>query len=176
MIEAYFFDWFGTLAVSRGYDHKFMIKQAGEDGVNRLLVGPLAEAGLSNAAQRNIERYLIEAVYELYPDSQDVIRRLKLQKKRVALISNMYDVSGRIVRELWGQNFLNEFDHVTFSCEVGLMKPDPQIFLYTCFRVGVEPCDVVMIGDLPVDLKVPGGMQARVIDRRIQTLAEVVNA
>lgn len=39
------------------------------------------------------------------------------------------------------------FQHVTLSSKEHLYKPDPRLFLRTCEALGVEPRDVMMVGD-----------------------------
>ena len=39
------------------------------------------------------------------------------------------------------------FDVETFSSECGLMKPEPEIYLRTARRLGVEPADCLFVGD-----------------------------
>jgi epoxide hydrolase-like predicted phosphatase len=39
------------------------------------------------------------------------------------------------------------FDEVVISAEVGLIKPDPQIFTLVCERLAVTPRDAIMIDD-----------------------------
>jgi FMN phosphatase YigB (HAD superfamily) len=39
------------------------------------------------------------------------------------------------------------FDDVVFSHEVGFVKPDPEIYLTACERLGVEPGHCIFVGD-----------------------------
>ena len=45
------------------------------------------------------------------------------------------------------------FDEVVESSKEGIRKPDPQIYLTACQRVGVEPGDAVFLDDLGINLK-----------------------
>ena len=45
------------------------------------------------------------------------------------------------------------FDEVVESSKEGIRKPDPQIYLTACQRVGVEPSDAVFLDDLGINLK-----------------------
>lgn len=40
------------------------------------------------------------------------------------------------------------FDEMVFSHDVGMTKPDPQIFQLTCERLGVEPTETIMVDDI----------------------------
>jgi HAD superfamily hydrolase (TIGR01509 family) len=39
------------------------------------------------------------------------------------------------------------FDTVVFSYQVGLMKPDPQVYALACDRLGVSPAHTLFVGD-----------------------------
>lgn len=43
----------------------------------------------------------------------------------------------------------HEFDVVVDSCEEGVRKPDPEIYLRTCARLGVAPEQTMFVDDLP---------------------------
>ena len=38
-------------------------------------------------------------------------------------------------------------DAYAFSCELGVMKPDPAIYRWSCNQLGVEPRATWMVGD-----------------------------
>lgn len=52
---------------------------------------------------------------------------------------------------------------VIVSGEVGLAKPDPQIFRYALHRFGLEPQSTVMIDDTPANLETAAGVGLRTI-------------
>ena len=39
------------------------------------------------------------------------------------------------------------FDTTTFSCAVGMRKPDPRIYAITCVRLGLAPERCLYVGD-----------------------------
>jgi putative hydrolase of the HAD superfamily len=61
---------------------------------------------------------------------------------RTGLISNSW---GSTVYE---PDMLELFDAVVISGEVGLHKPQPEIYLLACRRLGVEPADAIFVDDL----------------------------
>ncbi len=66
----------------------------------------------------------------------------------LAVVSNIMRTPGAALRKLlerWG--LLGCFAHVTFSDEVGVRKPDPEIFALTLRAVGGEPAAAVHVGD-----------------------------
>ncbi len=45
------------------------------------------------------------------------------------------------------------FDPVVDSCEVGLRKPDPEIYLLTCSQLGVAPWECLFLDDHPDNIE-----------------------
>ena len=115
---------------------------------------------------------LLEALVQAYarpallvPPSLDESARPALEQLRasgltLALISNTMRTPGTVLRQLLGRAGLQEcFAHMTFSDEVGVRKPAPEIFLDTLRRVGGEPESTVHVGDDAV-LDVDGARRA----------------
>lgn len=76
-----------------------------------------------------------------------VAKRLRQEGVKVGIISNTNAIHASW---LW-QNVpeFAEFDTVTLSSEVGLVKPDPAIFRLTLERLGVAPAAALFIDDIP---------------------------
>ncbi|MBT9330435.1 HAD family hydrolase [Paracidobacterium acidisoli] len=70
-----------------------------------------------------------------------------LQKAGVptAILSNMGEDLLRYMRQEFA--WLAAFDHHTWSCEVGLIKPDPAIYTWTCEKIGVPPQEALFLDD-----------------------------
>jgi putative hydrolase of the HAD superfamily len=78
----------------------------------------------------------------------------------LAVISNTMRTPGRALRAvLAGHGLLDPFAHLTFSDEVGVRKPAPEIFHLTLRHLGVPPHRAVHVGDDPV-LDVEGARAA----------------
>jgi putative hydrolase of the HAD superfamily len=43
--------------------------------------------------------------------------------------------------------WLGDFHHHTWSCELGIAKPDPGIYIYTCEKLGVAPSEALFLDD-----------------------------
>jgi putative hydrolase of the HAD superfamily len=89
---------------------------------------------------------LVERMFgHITPDEPmlDALRRARAQGIRTGLISNSMG-AGRYDRSL----FPELFDGVVISGEVGLHKPQPEIFELGCERVGLPPSDCVFVDDL----------------------------
>ena len=73
------------------------------------------------------------------------IGRLRQAGYRTGLLSNYADEA----RQLWSEvyPFINLFDGVIISCEIGLMKPEPQTYLLAAESLGVKPEEALFIDD-----------------------------
>jgi putative hydrolase of the HAD superfamily len=77
------------------------------------------------------------------PAMIEALRRARAAGVKTGLISNSWG-RGRYDRE----SFTELFDGVVISGEVGLYKPQPEIFRLGAERVGVEPAACVFVDDL----------------------------
>ncbi|WNV81908.1 HAD-IA family hydrolase [Umezawaea sp. Da 62-37] len=106
----------------------------------------LQAAGLTEpgAALTFYERLVSAAYWRAYPDTFQALRKVSEAGLRVAVLSNTgWDI--RAVLRRYGVDHL--VDEVVLSYEVGMIKPDPKIFLLTCERLRVDPAEVLMVGD-----------------------------
>jgi len=72
------------------------------------------------------------------------VRELRAEGYRTAILTNNIKEWGRY----WKESIpLELFDVVVDSCDVGLRKPDPDIFRLTCERLGVVPEAAVFLDD-----------------------------
>jgi putative hydrolase of the HAD superfamily len=92
----------------------------------------------------------------LVPPSVDdgaraALLQLRAQGVAVALLSNTMRTPGVILRQVLARYGLLEcFAHTTFSDEVGVRKPAPEIFALTLRALQVEAAAAVHVGDDPV--------------------------
>jgi putative hydrolase of the HAD superfamily len=71
-------------------------------------------------------------------------RALRAAGLRIALLSNMpVTVRDYVIRCSW----LPEFDARTFSCDVGVSKPAPEIYQDCLAKLGARPSDVLFLDD-----------------------------
>ncbi len=69
---------------------------------------------------------------------------------KTAILSNMGEELLSYMRQEFG--WLGRFDHHTWSCELRIAKPDPEIYEYTCARVGIEPGEGLFLDDKPENI------------------------
>jgi HAD superfamily hydrolase (TIGR01509 family) len=80
----------------------------------------------------------------------DIVRSLKPQYK-VGLLSNVGD---NVIEHLLSEDELtNVFDAVVLSGQVGMVKPNPNIFELTAAKLGLLPEECVMIDDIPRNIQ-----------------------
>lgn len=98
---------------------------------------------------------LFEALYGYFAQPQawrvaegalPLLERARLAGLRVALVS---DWDTRLRPLLSSLGLLALVDHAAISCELGVEKPDPQIFLFACDALLVSPERAVHVGDDP---------------------------
>jgi putative hydrolase of the HAD superfamily len=82
--------------------------------------------------------------FEPRPGALEIVRELREREMPTALIS----MCAPDTPPLWrGSPFAGLIDVEVFSCEVGLRKPDPEIYLEACSRLGVQAGRCFYVGD-----------------------------
>lgn len=103
------------------------------------------------------------------PSMIDAVRRVRAAGHPTALLSNSWGLD--YDRSDWGQLF----DVTVISGEVGLRKPEPEIYLLTADRLGVPPSACVFVDDLGPNVR--AAQQVGMIGIRhvsaTQTIAEL---
>ncbi len=85
------------------------------------------------------------------PETLPLLEMLKT-KKTIALITN-FDHPPYIYSVLSKYKLTKYFEFIAISGEIGFKKPDPQIFHVTLKKIGLEPNEVVFIGDSKEDIE-----------------------
>lgn len=177
MIQAIFFDAFGTLCEIREKrnPYKPIIKAwpfGVADAYQTLMTrgcSPVAlarEAGCVPEAIQKVEEGIAAEVASicLYPEVPAVLDAIKKRGLKWAVVSNLATPYAQPLLKLLP--FVP--DACAWSFAVGCRKPQEGIYHYACTAVGVEPSSVLMVGDsLENDYSTPRrlGMQARYLKR-----------
>jgi putative hydrolase of the HAD superfamily len=74
------------------------------------------------------------------------IPKIKKAGFRLGILSNMGDGVLDYLRPRF--SWLAQFDHLTWSCELGVVKPDPAIYLHTVKKLNVSPDRALFIDNL----------------------------
>lgn len=77
----------------------------------------------------------------------DAVRELRRAGVRTALVSNSWGVA------TYPEGLLNDlFDAVVISGQIGLRKPEPEIYRLATRKIGLDPAECVFVDDLPNNL------------------------
>lgn len=97
---------------------------------------------------------------EADPGARRALRALARRGLALGVVSNSMRTPGAVLRRVLERHgLLASFTCCTFSDEVGVRKPAPEIFHLTLARLGVAPEEAVHVGDDPV-LDVQGARNA----------------
>jgi epoxide hydrolase-like predicted phosphatase len=107
----------------------------------------------------------------------DTIRRQHAHYK-TGIISNGFDNTRFMLTQEW--KIADAFDEIIISAEVGVMKPDPQIYQIALLALGVMPRQAVFLDDFlhNVEAAQALGMYAihfRSPEQALQELDELIN-
>ncbi len=85
---------------------------------------------------------------ELDPGARPALEALAARGLVLAVVSNTMRTPGATLKKLLERHgLLRLFRHATFSDEVGVRKPDPQIFALTLRALGCDAAGAVHVGD-----------------------------
>jgi len=80
----------------------------------------------------------------LHEDAHLSLKELRNRGYRLALVSNLEPFQRPWVKEL---ELTPLFDEIILSCEVGLLKPEPEIYQLAVQKLEVSPEECVFVGD-----------------------------
>ena len=80
----------------------------------------------------------------LYPATLPALRALRKRGYLLGLISDCTYLWRPVLRFM---GLEDKLDAITLSCEVGMTKPAPAMYLNTCESLGVRPEECVFVGD-----------------------------
>lgn len=97
----------------------------------------------------------IEAHMRPTPGMEMLIGDLKNAGYRVALLSNVWPMSARIIKQ---NNWYDMFDSVYLSCDLGMAKPDKEIYDFAVQDLGADSRKICYVDDKQDNLTYPAGM------------------
>jgi epoxide hydrolase-like predicted phosphatase len=125
------------------------------DLLARLETGALSSADFEAAFAARLgvapEHLLRRMFGGMAPDTAmlDGVRALRRRGIRMSILSNSVGVEAVYDRD----GLAEVFDDWVISSEVGLRKPEPEIYELAAERLGLAPADCVYVDDLPPNLK-----------------------
>ncbi|MFD3654014.1 HAD family hydrolase [Streptomyces sp. NPDC058620] len=108
------------------------------------------------------------APFAMDPVMSGLLRRVREAGVPVALLSNSW--GHRYDREGWDELF----DAVVISCEVGMRKPEPEIFRHTARLLDRRPEECVFVDDLGRNVRAASALGMATVHHR--TAAETMEA
>ncbi len=154
------FDSFKAFAVKEGLDPGAVKRLFREDpkalaDLRRLERGEVDEQEFSRVFGPRLgisdHENLVDRLFAGMGPDEAMIEAVKAARRagvKTGLISNSWG-QGRYDRD----TFTELFDGVVISGEVGLRKPDPEIYRMGAEAIGLDPADCVFVDDLPGNLK-----------------------
>jgi HAD superfamily hydrolase (TIGR01549 family) len=120
------------------------------------------DSSLTKELNRELDKIFKRRNESVIFDDVDFLRQLK-GRYRLILLSNTCSLDG--VREF--KKLEPYFDDIILSCDIGHLKPEKEAFKFVLDKHGLDPKDVIMVGDSKrIDLaseKV--GIRAIIVDR-----------
>jgi putative hydrolase of the HAD superfamily len=109
----------------------------------------LAELGVEDPETFiDAEHEVWRPAHEVLASAQALLESLRSLGLKTGIVANSWPDPGRVLRadvERFG--LADCIDAIVFSEEVGVRKPDPQIFLACCRRLAVAPFEAMHVGD-----------------------------
>lgn len=105
-------------------------------------------------------------IHRMYDDAKRILPFLKKQKVKLALATNGYKSTKKIIEYFKLDQY---FDYVAISCEVGISKPNPELYHHISSKLSLEPKEILCIGDsYPTDIvgAKKAGCGSAIIDRK----------
>lgn len=160
-------DAMAAFALSNGIEMQHLVRAAlsaymgaEDDLVTDFETGQLSEADFSIAFAARLEEYsgariehdgLVAGLFEaldLEEDMFELVERAKEGGYKTGLLSNSWGMGLYPIERI-----RQLFDVVVISGEVGLRKPDPDIFKLTVEKLGLEAAACIFVDDHPGHLK-----------------------
>ena len=114
---------------------------------------------------------------KIYAETKDILQKLKNYKK--AIITNTpKDCTIKILKRFDIEKY---FEFVMTSDDVKMAKPNPEIVIKACKKLGVNPENVVLVGDTDSDVKAGKAAGCKVIginvdaDYNIKKISELTS-
>jgi putative hydrolase of the HAD superfamily len=104
------------------------------------------EADLDRAVAQYIA--VLDEQVVVYPDTLDTLAALQALDLKIGLVSNTMWPGEYHQRELARFGLEPFLDHIVFSADVGVWKPQPEIYTHSLDALGVSAVEAVFVGDM----------------------------
>jgi len=114
--------------------------------LSRRFEAPLYAPAEISRVKADLDRHI--ASYQPLPASIELLASIQGMGIATACVSNL----AAPYRLVFSQNGIGQWiDHIVFSCEVGLIKPQPEIYAHALALLDVPAHRAVMVGDNLID-------------------------
>ena len=116
-----------------GDDYGDLLRELGVDDVVRFI---------------DAEHEAWRPAYAVLGSAHALLDSLRGRGVKTGLVANSWPDTGRVLRaDVEELGLTGRFDVIVFSEELGVSKPQPEIFHYALGQLGVEPENAVFVGD-----------------------------
>jgi REG-2-like HAD superfamily hydrolase len=124
--------------------------------IDRLAIAELGIGPLPDAFFRRLsELFLVTSNWHIFPEVPGALDGLRARHLIVGAVSNWVWSLPELLHSL---QLVSHFDFIAASARVGFEKPHPGIFRYALEQAGVQPDEVIHVGD-HLDADVDGAMK-----------------
>jgi len=112
-----------------------------------------ADAGVRLAPEdlKKVGQWDLDMWAHINPAMVDWVQQIRLSGIKAGLLSNMPHEMIRYSRQSYP--WLKHFDHLTFSAEVGLVKPEAGIYQHSLAGVGVAAAEALFVDDKQLNVE-----------------------
>lgn len=165
-IKTVLFDFDGTLVDSKGSFNKTMTQAFRELGIEKV---PEIEfdRGVRDILKEKIgDRELVDRILEIYikryklfweevrimNGTEEILEWLKQMNVKVGIVTNRKNLAEYVLPTLEKLGILKYIDTLVTSREAKKEKPDPYPFILAAEKLGVDPEECLVVGDLKEDI------------------------
>lgn len=161
-ITTFIFDCFGVICssvISNWYEENKLKKGFSDDNFKNVLkefdLGNLSESDLAeyfskykgvNSTKEKLQKD-IDSYLKINRTLVEIIQDLKSKGFKTVLLSNGNASFFKRKVYIMYPDFENLFDEIVISSEVGMLKPNKEIFLYTLKKINSTPEEILFIDD-----------------------------
>jgi putative hydrolase of the HAD superfamily len=102
------------------------------------------DAALAQRCADTYTRYRAD-VLELFPGALDLVLALRARGCKLGIVSNGFAATHH--EKIDRLDLRRHVDALFLADEIGMVKPNPEIFLLACRTLGSEPAHTAMVGD-----------------------------
>ncbi len=120
-----------------------------------LVAGRFGRGVDAEALERLVEMDM-DSWFTINPETVAIIRDIKAGGRKLLILSNM-NIEGKLRmlgsgRYLDGLDWIGFFDDIVLSCDLRLLKPEPEIFSACLERAATEAGQCLFIDDIPANV------------------------